>query len=95
MADLRAIQGAMAVRDVVDAGPHHNGHRRRTFCTRLDPLTYYNDVEFLARFRLSKELFEDLLSEVQHHLPFSRDRRGKKILTNVRQFFQSLILILS
>ena len=70
----------MAVRDVVEARDNHVGHPRRTFCNRLDPLTYYNDSEFLARFRLSKELFEDLLSEIRHRLPSSRDRRGKKII---------------
>ena len=98
MAELRAIQGAMAVRDVVDAGAHRDTHPRRTFCNRLDPLTYYNDVEFLARFRLSKEIFEDLLSEIRHRLPSSRDRRGKKIITDAFKcktfFLQNLILIL-
>ena len=82
MADLRAIQEAMAVRDVIDAEAHHGGHARRTFCIRIDPLTYYNDKEFLARFRLSKELFDDLLTEIQHGLPTSRDRRGKRIITD-------------
>ena len=82
MADLRAIQGVMAVRDVIDAGAHQDGHQRRTFCHRLDPISYFTDVEFLARYRLSKESFDALLSEIRHRLPSSRDRRGKKILVD-------------
>ncbi|KAG0693960.1 hypothetical protein GWK47_027315 [Chionoecetes opilio] len=54
MAALHAFREVMDLREVMQV-LQRNGRQRRTFCQRLDPMTYYSDVEFLARFRLSKE----------------------------------------
>ncbi|KAG0721691.1 hypothetical protein GWK47_045932 [Chionoecetes opilio] len=76
MAALHAFHEVMDLRDVMQV-LQRNGHQRRTFCQRLDPMTYYSDVEFLARFRLSKESFDTLLTEIRHLLPSSWDRRAQ------------------
>ncbi|KAG0717769.1 putative nuclease HARBI1 [Chionoecetes opilio] len=78
MAALHAFREVMDLREVMQV-LQRNGRQRRTFCQRLDPMTYYSDVEFLARFRLSKESFDTLLTEIRHLLPSSRDRRGLRI----------------
>ncbi|KAG0724949.1 hypothetical protein GWK47_039535 [Chionoecetes opilio] len=79
MAALHALREVMDLREVMQVLQLNGRRQRCTFCQRLDPMTYYSNVEFLARFRLSKESFDTLLTEIRHLLPSSRDRRGLRI----------------
>lgn len=54
--------------------------RRRIVPERMNPFTAIRDTEFNARFRLRKESANDIIREIQDHLPDSTDRRGKQLI---------------
>lgn len=77
MEDLDEAQDVMDVMEaiqVAEAGRAVWG--RRIFQERKDPFDHYNDDEFLARYRLSKQCVTTLLEEIRHLLPDSRNNRG-------------------
>ncbi|XP_064109980.1 putative nuclease HARBI1 [Macrobrachium nipponense] len=53
--------------------------QRRQRKKRIDPLLYYSEKEFQQRYRLSKELFTELLERIEPQLPNSLDQRGQRI----------------
>ncbi|XP_042228180.1 putative nuclease HARBI1 [Homarus americanus] len=53
-----------------------DGMRKRRFRVRRDPFQYYNEEEFIQRYRLSKDSTRELLTKIRHHLPMSLSRRG-------------------
>lgn len=45
---------------------------------RMNPFQAMNDVEFLMRFRLSKDCVTNLIDTIQGQLPIAPDERGNK-----------------
>ncbi|KAG7158404.1 hypothetical protein Hamer_G029570, partial [Homarus americanus] len=50
--------------------------RKRRFHVRRDPFQYYNEKEFIHRYRLSKDSTREMLTKIRHLLPMSLSRRG-------------------
>ena len=66
---------------------------RRIVVDRMDPFQAMTEEESVERFRLHKNIVQNLINDLEHQLVTTVDWRGKSILTCVKQTCENHTII--
>ena len=76
---------ASAALHILDLEIASSLRRQRVFRDRLNPLDEYSDVEFIARYRISRFIFMELLNEIPSKLFRSTTRSHSIVLSKCHE----------